>query len=52
MGSPSGPSKKTPSEFTHMDVEKELIFAGMMGMIDPARAEVQPALEEAPASAR
>ncbi len=33
--------------FTHTDVEKELIFVGLMGMIDPARAEVTPALLKA-----
>uniref|UniRef100_UPI0035ADCD16 cation-translocating P-type ATPase n=1 Tax=Promineifilum sp. TaxID=2664178 RepID=UPI0035ADCD16 len=36
-----------PDEFTHEDVEKDLIFAGLIGMIDPARAEVKPALEVA-----
>jgi Ca2+-transporting ATPase len=36
-----------PDEFTHEDVEKDLVFAGLIGMIDPARAEVKPALEVA-----
>ncbi len=29
------------------DLEKDLIFAGLIGMIDPARNEVKPALEKA-----
>jgi Ca2+-transporting ATPase len=29
------------------DLEKELIFVGLIGMIDPARPEVRPALKEA-----
>ena len=29
------------------DMESDLIFAGMVGMIDPARPQVQPALEKA-----
>lgn len=33
--------------FTHSDVEHDLIFVGLMGMIDPARIEVKPALENA-----
>lgn len=34
----------TPSELNSSDLEKELIFAGLIGMIDPARPEVKPAL--------
>jgi Ca2+-transporting ATPase len=34
-------------EFGHADVEKELTFVGLIGMIDPARPEVRPALEKA-----
>jgi Ca2+-transporting ATPase len=30
----------------HEELEKNLIFAGLVGMIDPARAEVRPALEK------
>ncbi len=41
------PVEKVPGGFTHEDVEKDLIFAGMQAMIDPAREEVKPALERA-----
>jgi Ca2+-transporting ATPase len=34
-------------EFIHADVETDLTFVGLMGMIDPARPEVHPALERA-----
>ena len=36
-----------PDELTREYAEKGLIFAGLMGMIDPARPEVKPALEKA-----
>jgi P-type Ca2+ transporter type 2C len=36
-----------PNELTREFAEQGLIFAGMMGMIDPARPEVKPALEKA-----
>ncbi|MER2598845.1 MAG: cation-translocating P-type ATPase [Caldilineales bacterium] len=36
-----------PDELTREFAEQGLIFAGMMGMIDPARPEVKPALEKA-----
>ena len=36
-----------PDELSREYVEQGLIFAGLMGMIDPARVEVKPALEKA-----
>jgi len=36
-----------PDEFSREFAEQGLIFAGLMGMIDPARTEVKPALERA-----
>ncbi len=36
-----------PEEVNSADLEKEMIFAGLIGMIDPARPEVKPALERA-----
>lgn len=36
-----------PDELTREFAEQGLIFAGLMGMIDPPRAEVKPALEKA-----
>jgi len=36
-----------PEELTREYAEQGLIFAGLMGMIDPPRAEVKPALEKA-----
>ncbi len=36
--------KDTPTELNSNDLEKDLIFAGLIGMIDPARPEVKPAL--------
>ncbi len=39
-----------PEEVNSADLEKEMIFAGLIGMIDPARPEVKPALERARAA--
>ena len=39
--------QEVPSEPSPEDVEKDLVFAGMVGMIDPARIEVTPALQNA-----
>ncbi|BAJ65151.1 cation-translocating P-type ATPase [Anaerolinea thermophila] len=36
-----------PEEIESEELEKDLIFVGLIGMIDPARPEVQPALEKA-----
>jgi P-type Ca2+ transporter type 2C len=36
-----------PEDVTSAELEKEMVFVGMIGMIDPARVEVKPALEKA-----
>ena len=36
-----------PEDIKTEELEKELVFAGLVGMIDPARAEVKPALAKA-----
>jgi Ca2+-transporting ATPase len=36
-----------PTEIKSEELEKDLIFVGLIGMIDPARKEVKPALAEA-----
>ena len=36
-----------PSEFENEDLERDLVFSGLIGMIDPAREEVKPALQKA-----
>ena len=36
-----------PDEITADELEKDLVFIGLIGMIDPARVEVKPALQEA-----
>ena len=36
-----------PERIKAEDLEKELVFVGLVGMIDPARAEVKPALQNA-----
>jgi Ca2+-transporting ATPase len=36
-----------PEEYSSDELEKNLVFIGLVGMIDPARPEVMPALQEA-----
>ncbi len=39
--------KDVPGELESRELEKDLIFAGLVGMIDPARPEVKPAMQTA-----
>lgn len=41
------PVEEKPGDINAETLEKELIFAGLIGMIDPSRPEVKPALQEA-----
>ena len=41
------PVPEMPNEITAEALEKDLIFVGLIGMIDPSRPEVKPALKEA-----
>jgi P-type Ca2+ transporter type 2C len=39
------PMETKPSTASHEDIEKELVFIGLMGMIDPARPEIKEAVK-------
>ncbi|NLW72452.1 MAG: cation-translocating P-type ATPase [Chloroflexi bacterium] len=41
------PVHEQPTDIDAASLEKDLVFAGLIGMIDPSRAEVKPALKEA-----
>jgi len=41
------PMDEAPSEPKAEEVERDLVFVGMIGMIDPARPEVKPAIADA-----
>ncbi|MDD2522305.1 MAG: cation-translocating P-type ATPase [Anaerolineaceae bacterium] len=41
------PVPEMPSDLSPENLEKDLIFVGLIGMIDPSRPEVKPALKEA-----
>jgi Ca2+-transporting ATPase len=38
--------EKIPVPFTYQEIEKDLLFAGLVGMIDPPREEVKEAIKE------
>lgn len=41
------PVKEQPTEMDASKLEQDLVFSGLIGMIDPSREEVKPALKEA-----